>query len=406
MRFKNGAGAVLGLVEAAALGRPEGGGGPYLPAGEDDLRPAVYSPESSYSDFAASAISALFPGEVDPMLAHRLADRAFPSPPESFDVDEDLTVVDLCAGPSASSADPGAAFLGGILAVEARTRGPRLVLADGSGPEGAALAEAMAGIEGLSLALLYPEGSPAAGIHLSRLEREGGSTRLISVRGGRDDVRSIIAAAAGRRIGGKAVTIAGPANPARFVARIIGCAAVFAALSKGATGEIYFGLRSGEGIGLAACLWAWRLGIPLTGAIIPMDEADGASAGTDAAFGDDPDGRALASRFEEGRPGLIRSLVRLHEADRDRILAARGRLEAAGAPPLDLGAAAVVAAAEQVLEQGLRGHAKVLVLSERHPSWSGEGASSPRALSGATLDARPDSEIGISRGELESALER
>lgn len=406
MRFKNGAGAALGLVEAAALGRPEGGGGPFLPAGEDDLRPAVYSPESSYSDFAASAISALFPGEVDPMLAHRLADRAFPSPPESFDVDGDLAVIDLCSGASASSADPGAAFLGGILAVEARTRGPRLVLADGSGPEGAALAEAMAGIEGLSLALLYPEGSRAAGIHLSRLEREGGSTRLISVRGGSGEVRSMIAAAAGRRIGGKAITIAGPANPARLVARIIGCAAVFAALSKGATGEIYFGLRSGEGIGLAACLWAWRLGIPLTGAIIPIDEADGASAGPDAAFGGDPDGRALASRFEEGRPGLIRSLVRLHEADRDQILAASGRLEAAGAPPLDLAGAAVVAAAEQVLEHGLRGHAKVLVLSERHPSWSGEGASLPRALSGAMLDARPDSEIGLSWRELESALER
>jgi threonine synthase len=406
MRFKNGAGAVLGLVEAAALGRPEGGGGPFLPAGEDDLKPAVYSPESSYSDFAASAISALFPGDVDPMLALRLADRAFPSPPEPFDFDESLTVVDLCSGPSASSADPGAAFLGGILAVEARARGPRLVIADGSGPEGAALAEAMAGIEGLSLALLYPEGSRAAGIRPARLAREGGSTRLIAVRGGRVEVGDLIAACAGGRIDGKAVTIAGPSNPARFAARIIGFAAVFAALSKGATGEIYLGLRSGEGIGLSACLWAWRLGIPLTGAIIPLGEADGASAGIDAAFGGDPDGRALAARFEEGRPGLIRSLVRLHDVDRGSILAARGRLEAAGAPSLDLEAAAVVAAAERVLEQGLRGHAKVLVLSERHPSWSGEGASLPRTLSGAMLDARPDSEIGPSLGELRSALER
>ena len=95
-----------------------------------------------------------------------------------------------------------------------------------------------------------------------------------------------------------------PSAPARFAARIVGCAAVFAALSKGATGEIYLGLRSGEGIGLSACLWAWRLGIPLTGAIIPIDGAGGASAGIDAAFGGDPDGFALASRFEEGRPGL------------------------------------------------------------------------------------------------------
>jgi threonine synthase len=406
MRFASDAGPEIGLVEAAALGRPEGGRGPFFPTGEDDFRSAIYAPELSYSDFAASAISALFPGDIDPMLALRLAERAFPSAPEAFALDEELTVVDLSAGASASSADPGAAFLGGLLASAAKAGGPRLVLADGSGPEGAALSEALDGIEGLSLALLYPEGSRAAGVRPPRLEREGGSARLIAVRGGPERVRALLSSSAGRRFGGRVVTLAGPSNPARLAARIIGCAAVFAAQRKGATGELYIGLRAGDGIGLAACLWAWRLGIPLTGAILNGGGGADPAAGQEEALGPDPDGRALASRFEDERPGVIRSLVRLPAVDPGKAFAARAELDSAGGPPVDLGTSAAIAAAAEVLDQGLRGHARILVLSERHPVWSEEGTRPPRALSGAMFDARPDAEIGPSLAELEAALSR
>jgi threonine synthase len=406
MRFKYQAGQSLGLVEAAALGRPAGGEGPYLPTGEDDLSSLIYAPQSTFSDFAASAVSALFPGDIDPMLALRLAEKAFPSAPNAHPLDDNLTILDLATGPSASSADAGTSFLGGILAAEARASGARIVLADGSGPEGAALAEAMSGIEGLSLALLYPRLSRAAGIRPARLERAGGATRLIAVRGGPGEVRALLAAAAGRRFGDRAVTVAGPSNPARLAARIIGCAAIFASLRKGATGEFYLGLRADDGVGLAACLWAWRLGVPLTGAVLPLLDASGRSTGAEAAFVADPDGRALASRLEEGRPGLIPSLVRLPVVDDGRILEARELLEKAGGPPADRGSTAAIAAATAVLDQGLRGHAKIIVLSERHPCWSEEGGVMPEALRGAMLDARPDEEIDATLEDLEGALTR
>jgi len=406
MRFSDDAGADLGLVEAAALGRPEGGRGPFLLTGEDDLRSAVYAPESSYSDFAASAVAALFQGDIDPLLSLRLAERAFHTVPAAFDVGDDVTIIDLAGGASASAADPGAELLAGLLAAKVRDEGPRLLLADGSGPEGAALSEASAGVEGLRLALLYPRLSRAAGIRLSRLEREGGSTRIISVRGGPGDVAALLAASAGKRVGDLAVTLAGPANPARLAARIVGLAAIFAASRKGSPGELYMGMRAGDGIGLAACLWAWRLGIPLTGTILPVGEDALPSEGLDTVLGGDPDGRAIASRLEEERPGLLRSLVRLPEAGRDLAVAARERVKSAGGPSIDLGTAAALAAAELVLNQELRGHARVLVLSELHPAWSEEGTAFPKTLSGATLDARPDVEIGPTLSELEAALAR
>lgn len=406
MRFTNDAGAALGLVEATALGRPAGGRGPFLPTGEDDLRPLIYSPQATYADFAASAVSALFPGDIDPMLALRLAGKAFPSEPKAYPLDDNLTIVDLATGPSASSADAGAAFLGGILAAEVRASGARIVLADGSGPEGAALSEALSGIEGLGLALLYPRLSPVAGIRPARLEREGGATRLIAVRGGSGEVRALLEAAAGGRFGDKAATVAGPSNPARLAARIVGCAAAFDALRKDAPGELYLGLRAGDGVGLAACLWAWRLGVPLTGAILPLLDESSRSSGAAAAFGSDPDGRALAFRLEEGRPGLIPSLVRLPAVDDDRILEAKELLESAGGPPADHATQAALAAATAMLDEGLRGHAKIIVLSERHPCWSGEAGSMPEALRGAMLDARPDEEIGPSLRELVGALTR
>lgn len=401
MRFIDESGESLGLMEASARGYPAAGGA-FSPAGEADLRPALYAPEASYAEAAASAIAALFPEDVDPVMAERLAARAFDAAPERTDRGDGILVADYASGPSGSAADAEASMLAGILAVVARRGGPRLLLADGSGCEGAALSEAIAGVTDLRLALLYPQGHAASGIRSQRLAREGGQVSLVNVRGDRASVDRLIRKASGRTLGNAGLTAAGPANPARFVARIVTIAATFSILRKGTAGDLLLGIRAGDGLAFAACLWAWRLGLPLKGIVLSM--------GAKGVLGLDQAGRALVDRFDAERPGVIRSLALLHPVDRESALLARAALAEEGGPALDIASAMTLVAAEGALDAGLRGHARVVVPRGADPRWdfvsTADGADaydSGDALPGL-LDARADHEIEPSLSALERAL--
>jgi threonine synthase len=394
MRFIDDKGELFGLMDAAARGSPLSGPA-FFPAGDADLRPAVYAPDSSYQEAASSAIAALFPEDVDPLMAERFAARAFAVTPAEREYRGDILVADYTAGPSASVSDCETALLAGILAGFARHGGPRLLLADGSGPEGASLAEATAGLRDLSLVLLYPEGQEARGIKGQRLAREGGRAKLLTVQGDRRAVEGLIREAAGTKISGMGVTAAGPGNPARVAARIVMLAATFSILRKGARGDIFMGVRAGDGLGFAACLWAWRLGLPISGIVL--------SVGEKGVLGLEPAGRFLVERFDSDRPGVIRSLALLQPVTRAAALRAREAFLASGGPDLDLASAMSLAAAELALEAGLQGHARIVVPFGAAASWDpfNEGRAGP---SSGLRDARVDAEIGPSLSELERAL--
>ena len=412
MRFIDGDGGTLGLFDAAARGYTAGAGF-FSPLGDSDIRSAVYAPESSYTDAASSAIAALFPEDMDPFMAQRLAARAFSQVPACSERGEGILVADYGSGPSASAADSDAGFLAGILASVARRSGPRMLLADGSGCEGAALSEAVAGLNDLKLTLLYPEGRSATGLRGQRLAREGGQVGLVSVRGDRAAVERLIREAAGTRIAGMEVTAAGPANPARFAARIVALAATFAILRKGSAGDLYMGVRAGDGLGLAACLWAWRFGLPITGIVISVSEK--------GVLGPDTWSRSLIKRFDDERPGVIRSLALLQGVDRETALISRAALAAEGGPDLDLASAMTLVAAERALDAGLRGHARIVVPLGASPAWDcvnafgvddagGASAScenisdvSKAAIPGL-LDARVDAEIAPYLDELSRVI--
>jgi threonine synthase len=393
MRFIDEKNELFGLFEATASGYPSVGAA-FSPAGDADLRPAVYAPEASYVETASSAIASLFPEEVDPLMAERLAARAFPLVPASRSFGKDILVADYTAGPSASAADSEASLLAGILVGVARHSGPRILLAEGSGYEGAALSEALAGLRDLRLALLYPAGQAARGIKGQRLSREGGHVKLISVRGDRAAVGRLIREAAGKSLAGMGATAAGPANPARFAARIVTLASTFALLRKGIAADLYIGIRAGDGRGLAACLWAWRLGLPIGGIVLAVGEK--------GVLGSESSGRFLVERFDKERPGVIRSLALLQRVERDEALGARDRLIAEGGPGVDLATAMTMAAAERALEAGLGGQARIIVPYSVGYLWEeGGGTGGPE---GALHDARVDAEIEPSVIELERAL--
>jgi len=406
MRFIDENGGLIGLMDASARGYPPARGA-FSPAGDADLRPAVYAPEASYAEAAASAIAALFPEEIDPVMADRLAGRAFAEAPARRERGGDILVADYASGPSGCASDAETGFLSGILGLAARHGGPRLLMADGTGSEGASLSEAIAGVPGLRLALFYPEGQAASGIRSQRLAREGGQVDLIAVRGDRVAVDRLIRQAAGRMIDGTGLTAAGPANPARFAARIVALAATFSILRKGAVGDLLTGICAGDGLGFAACLWAWRLGLPLKGILL--------SIGTKGVLGLDPAGRALVDRFDAERPGVIRSLTLLQPVDRESAIRSRAAFAEEGGPALDIASAMTLVAAERALDAGLRGHARIVVPRGADPRWdidgyldeasdSGDAGSFGKGPGPGLRDARVDAEIEATLADLERAL--
>ena len=155
------------------------------------------------------------------------------------------------------------------------------------------------------------------------------------------------------------------------------------------------GIRGGDGLGLAACLWAWRLGLPITGIILSVSEK--------GVLGSDPSGRSLVGRFDADRPGVIRSLALLQNIDREAALASCAALSAEGGPELDLASAMTLVAAQRSLDAGLNGHARIVVPMGADAGWD-FGENNGGGVIPGLRDARVDAEIGPSLAELERAL--
>ena len=223
-------------------------------------------------------------------------------------------MVDLATGPSACGLDFEAAFLAGVLL--SQKEGPRLLVADGSGSEGAALSEASAGAEASASPALSRRRA-ARGVKAQRLTREGGKVRLVRRRAATArQSRPSSARRPERHSRGQSATAAGPHNPARFAAGSSPRRDLRHAAARESPPTSSSGSRGGDGLGFAACLWAWRLGLPMPGIVLSVSEK--------GILGLDPSGRELVDRFDAERPGVIRSLALLQSVDR-RPRSARAR---------------------------------------------------------------------------------
>ena len=399
MVFKSttGTGLARSLSEAAAWGYP-GPQGTFAPSGEGDIRPAVYAPESSFTETAASILSTLFTEDLDPLAADRLAERAFPVAPPIVQADEAIPVIDFTQGATGSSADYGAGLLVGL--AEARARGGRrqlIVAFDGAW--GSALVEAASDVESLRVLLLCG-GEEVEGIKPQRLAREGGRTLLVGLRGSQRERLAFLRSLCGKSAAGYDFVVAGPGNPVDLAARIMLHAATFADLRRGSSGELYAALPVGSSLALASALWAWRLGLPLTGIVVP--QTDQAGAARDRAFED------VVERFRAERSGLVGSILSYRTVTEAEAFEARDALLSNGGPRLDRAASFALAAARRSLVPALRGYSRVAVASHAQPFWERSAAwrcgNRPAALASALAGARLDATIGPDAKEFEDLL--
>ncbi len=383
--------------------------GVFALSGEGDVRQAVYSPESSFTETAAILLSTLFTEDIDPLLADRLAERAFSEAPAIVGREEAIPVVDLAGGPTGSSADYGAALLAGLLSARPK-KGERRLIAAFPGPWGAALVESASDIESLEVLLICGE-EDIRGIKAQRLAREGGKVLLVGLRADRKGRVDFLRSLCGRRLAGRDVVVAGPGNPVDFAAHLILHVAAFADLRRAAAGEIFAALPAESSLGLAAGLWAWRLGLPLSGLLLP--HADRPLAEADPEFGE------LVDRFGSERSGLLGSILSGQDVSEAEALAARDELAARGGPWLDRSSSLALAAARRHLVPELLGHTHIVVSRHGHPYWerpsapggalwkaaAGAPTERPAGLAGALADARLDATIDADPKRLEALLE-
>ncbi|MGO8695619.1 MAG: hypothetical protein ACLQMF_18310 [Rectinemataceae bacterium] len=401
MVFKStkGTGLARGLSEVAAWGYP-GPEGLFALSGEGDVRQAIYSPESSFTETAAILLSTLFMEDIDPLLAARLSEKAFAEAPPILNIEEAIPIVDLAAGPTGSSADYGAGLLAGLL--ESREKkGDRSLIVSSPGPWGAALVEAASGIEGLHVLLLCGDDEDIRGVKAQRLFREGGRTILLGLRADRKGRVEFMRGLCGRSIAGYDLAVAGPGNPIEFAARVLLYAATFADLRRGASGELFVALPAESSLALASGLWAWRLGLPLTGLLLP--HADRPAKEQTPEFGE------LVARFGSERSGLLGSILSGQDVAEDEAFAARDGLAARGGPALDRASALALAAAKRRLVPDLMGHAHFIVARHYHPFWESTPAwntsEKPAGVAAALADARLDATIDPDSAQLEKVLE-
>ncbi|HOX49598.1 MAG TPA: hypothetical protein P5165_08665 [Spirochaetia bacterium] len=361
-------GQALPFREAVLRGYPADGG-LFMPAGEADLRYAVYSPAASFQETIALAAGALFPEELDPLKAAAVADLAFASEPSAFAYGEDLLVLDLARGPSASAADYGAAFAaaitGDLLAA------PGVAVAAAEGREAAALAAAFAGPKGQAsrrgaapLVLLCPE----EGLRGLPPSIRGGGVILLGVKGGPEAASLLERRASGGRLGAASLIPLGAGTPARLAGRALLLVGLFALARRGLSGDLLVSAPPSDGFGLATGLWAWSWGLPVSAFVVARPPSAPRLPGDSlAGFGLDPMAEELLAPFARDCPlGSLALLVDVEAGAARREAAA---LAASGGPGLDAGSALGLAAARRALAAGFGGHARIVVPRFADPSW-------------------------------------
>jgi len=419
----------VGFDEAVLDGFPADGG-LYAPVGDADLRTLSLSLDAAtpWPDVAALTASALFSGDLDPDAAERAAGALRGFPPATIDLDGDVSLVDLCGGPSYGFKDYGMGFLAALAGDLLSRRGARgSVLLATSGDTGAAAAEAFADSDRFDVVLLYPRG-PVHGVLPERRRKAGGNVSAIAVDGSLAACKALVRSAyADRPLAARLGLVpATSANVGRLVPQVLYYMAAFAALKARTPGDFILAVPGGNLGNLISGLYAWKWGLPVSGFVL----ADSGSASPDgmlvdyllggsAARGerrfdeDDPENRERIGALAAGAPEVLRSMVSSVPVSKEKAAAAARRAHADAGIFLDPGAAAAYAAVRELVDaEGLSGAVRVALPGLQHPARSAAAVEAacgarppvPEALGRMLETFEPDFRIRAEPEALAAAL--
>lgn len=361
-------------------------GGLYIPEGDLDLKKEFLSltKNTSFNDIAYLVTSHLLKDELSPEACRRIVDNAFDFEPKLVPVTDQISVLELFHGPSCAFKDFGASFL--AAAMEELLQGSNrraLILTATSGDTGSAVAQAFHNKKNIDVVILYPSGrvSPLQEKQLTTL---GGNVHALEVKGSFDDCQKMVKDAFVDPALSQAfpLTSANSISLGRLIPQSFYYIWAFAQLRETLDEELMFCVPSGNFGNLTAGVYAWKWGLPVNGFIAATNANDVVpeylKTGT---FKPRPSVLTLSNAMDVGNPSnferletvfqknlnLLRTLVHGETVTDAETLATMQAVKAASGMLLCPHTAVGYKAAERVVENGMEGDGKIVVLATAHP---------------------------------------
>jgi threonine synthase len=249
-------------------------GGLYVPSSAPDMRQyALYmEAETTYPELVGALAPALLQGELNPLSAARVAESAFDFEPALTQLDDNFSVLSLCNGPTGVFKDYGVAFLASLMEEFLKNGRRAMILSAARQDTGVSIAHAFANRKGMTSVILYPSG-PVRGLDPESYVTNGGSVVPIQIRGTFDDCQRLIVEAMNDRPFAERyhITCANAINPGRFFPQVFYYFYAFIKLKKILKGELLFSVPCGNFGNLIAGLYAWKMGMPVSGFVAAMN---------------------------------------------------------------------------------------------------------------------------------------
>ncbi|MCP4200808.1 MAG: threonine synthase [bacterium] len=269
----------------------------------------------------ADRVAAAYLGEMAEDERRALIEDALDFEIPLVEVGEGLHVLELFHGPTLAFKDVGARFMARLMARSIRERPQRLtVLVATSGDTGSAVAHAFYGLEGIRVAILYPEGK------VSRLQEKqfttlGGNVRALAVDGDFDDCQRLVKEAFGipglcRELG---LTSANSINVARLLPQMFYYFHAVGLLAAGAPPPV-FSTPSGNFGNLTAGLMARAMGLAGGGFVAATNVNDSVPRYLESGrYQPRPARATISNAMDVGDPSNFQRMLWLFDGDLERM---------------------------------------------------------------------------------------
>lgn len=244
-------------------------GGMYLPERLPLIPSAFFKnvEEMNIREIAYVVATSLFGDEVPAQVLKKIVDESFAFDAPLVHIKDNVYVLELFHGPTLTFKDYGARFMGRLLGYFQKESGnaPRHVLVASTGNTGAAAANGLHGIPGITVSVLYPKGRLKRS-QIAQFTALGDNVFPLEVLGSVEDCKRLVLAAINDpELGTVGLTGANSLNIARIVPQITFAIHAYAQLRrlglKNAHQAVY-SIPCGNAGNIAASLMALQMGLP------------------------------------------------------------------------------------------------------------------------------------------------
>ncbi|MBX3268458.1 MAG: threonine synthase [Acidobacteria bacterium] len=316
----NGRSAVVGFREALLQGQPEDGG-LYFPTEIPDLAELAVLPwrEGGEAETAFSLMRPYVGGEIRDADLEAICGDAIDFPFPLVEITPGIFALELFHGPTLAFKDVGARFMSRCLGYFSGSIGKRaVVIVATSGDTGGAVAHGFAGVEGVSVVILFPKGRVSR-VQELQLTRTDKNVITLEVHGSFDDCQRLAKTAlSDRDLRNKYfLTSANSINIARWLPQQT---YYFAARRQFPDAKIVFSVPSGNFGNIAAGLIAKRAGLGARSFIAACNANNVVPKYLETGqYIPEPSKRTLSNAMDVGDPSNLARIRQLFNDDLDLI---------------------------------------------------------------------------------------